>query len=262
MRKLGRGSRRGIRLALATGFALACLVGRTAAVPWRDDETHDVSAFTTKADDISEIIHIVKYDPKELDKIGSDIQLLYSLRNVSLYYKQPDKIRLDAKSPTRGTALMIFNGSTRLVDVPRFKVHTSENLEKSPGKRLSLLEFGGLLSPATLRFMQGHFVRTDNLDGHSAEVYDLTYQGTTGGQSHRLWLDVKTHIILKREWYSSDKKLLATFTFLDPQEVAAGLWLPTRIEVKNADGVLAAVLSMDDMKINQGLDDSLFTIPS
>ena len=38
-------------------------------------------------------------------------------------------------------------------------------------------------------------------------------------------------------------------------------WLPTQMEVKNAEGISAATTTMDDVKVNQGLSDELFAIP-
>lgn len=220
-----------------------------------------VSDYTTTLADLTASIHLTESDSKELAKIGSDFTTTYSLRNMSLLYKQPDKLRIEGKSPTRGSAMMILNGPNRYLDIPRFKVHLIENLEKTPTRRQSLLELGGVISPNTLKFMSGTYVRPETVDGRATAVFDLRYTGVQSGSHYRVWLDSTTHTTVKREWFNSENQLRATFFYEEPKEVIAGEWLPTKVQIKNADGVLAAVLTMEDIKVNQGLIDDLFTIP-
>jgi outer membrane lipoprotein-sorting protein len=108
--------------------------------------------------------------------------------------------------------------------------------------------------------MQSHFVRHEAVDDQDTLVYDLTYKGVTGGSHFRIWVDPKNHITVKRDWFDGENHLKATFRYQEPREVAPGLWLPTRVEVKNGDGVVAAVTSMEDIQVGQGLSDSLFMI--
>jgi outer membrane lipoprotein-sorting protein len=237
-------------------------VAHTVSAPPQEDTAPKVSDYTTNVADITASIHMTESDSKELAKIGSDFATTYSLRNMSLLYKQPDKLRLEGKSPTRGTALMILNGANRFVDIPRFKIHLIENLEKTPSRRQSLLELGGVISPNTLTFMNGTYLRPETVDGRNTAVFDMHYSGAQGGQHYRVWLDSTTHTTVKREWFNAQNQLRATFFYGEPKEVSIGVWLPTRVEIKNADGVVAAVLTMEDIKVNQGLVDGLFTIPS
>ena len=233
------------------------------------DSIH-LSELTTKLNDLQATMQITKCDGKELEKIGADFQRTYQfqdmLRDITLEYKQPDKMRISGKNAILGKAAIVMNGPLRRFDVPRqFRVGSKngpkvEDLKDAPGKRQSLLEYSGLLAPSTLDYMQGKFVRQEQLDGQTTDVFDLTYKGVTGGSHYRAWFDPKTRLTLKREWYSMDGKLKATFYYLEPHEVAEGVWLPARVEVKNAYGVSAAITTLDNVKINQGLADDLFTI--
>ena len=155
---------------------------------------------------------------------------------------------------------MILNGATRFYAVPKLHIKKTEDLAKSPGKRQSLLEYGGLVAPDTLEFMQGAYVKQESDDGIETSVFDMTYQGPTGGTHYRLWIDPKTRVVTKRVWFDGDNKLRATFTYLDIHEAAPGIWLPGRIEVKNADGVVAAEVAISDAKVNTALPDSLFDV--
>jgi outer membrane lipoprotein-sorting protein len=52
---------------------------------------------------------------------------------------------------------------------------------------------------------------------------------------------------------------LATFFYEDPEQVS-GVWVPTKVEVKNVDDVVAAVSNYTAIKVNTGLSDDLFSV--
>lgn len=246
-------------LAAALLAAVGISIGIAARSAARPGDPHNLSDLTTKIEDMQASVQVTKLDTKELEKIGKDFGVTYRIRHLILQYKQPDKLRLSGRIPVLGEAVLIMNGTTRYYKVPKLEKKV-EDLEKSPGKRLSLLEYSGVLSPNTLSFMQGRFVREERQDGRAALVYDLTYQGQESGSHYRLWVDPDTHITRKREWYDGENRLRATFFYGDPQEVADGVWLPGRVEVRNAEGVTAATLAIRNVQINQGLPDDLFAI--
>jgi outer membrane lipoprotein-sorting protein len=220
----------------------------------------DISKLTTTLADLQATIRVTKYDSAELEKIGADFKTTYSLRNLTFQYKQPDKIRLEARSQTRGDAVLILNGAMRYYEVPKLKLRKSENLEAHPGKRQSLLEYAGLVSPGTLQFMNGKQVRDEKIGDRDTVLYELHFQGDEKNSFYRIWIDKQTFVTVKREWCDSAGKLRATFLYADAQEIAPGIWLPTRVEVKNAEGISAAVLSLSDIKPNQGLSDTPFSL--
>ena len=221
---------------------------------------HDLAEYTTKIEDLEAALRVTKLEPKELEKIGKDFATTYRLRNLTFQYKQPNKLRLVGKSPLLGTALLILNGQTRFYSIPKLGLHKVEDLANSPSKRQSLLEYSGLLSSETLRFMQSKFLRAETLNGNATEVYELKFQGSENASSYRVWIDPKMRLVLKREWYDMEGHLKATFTYQEPQEVAPGVWLPSQIEVKNSEGTVAATTTYSNVKINQGLADTLFAI--
>ena len=235
----------------------------TSTIPAGDSRS--LTELTTKLEDLQATVHMVKCDSKELEKISLDFQRSYRLqdllRHITLEYKQPGKLRISGSNKVLGKAAIIMNGSLRSYRGPLAPAKV-EDLKGSPGKRQSLLEYGGLLSPETLSFMQGKFVREEMLDGQMVPIFDMTYKGVTGGSYYRVWFDPKIHITLKREWYDFDGKLKATFYYQEPKEVAEGVWLPKQVEVRNAEGISAAITSidLDSVKINQGLSDDLFAI--
>ena len=259
-RMAGRGF---IGLTALTMALTSTLANRTAAEdpkPGRGAEAADIHTLVSKLDDLEAALKVTRYEPLELEKISSDFKTTYSVRNLNLQFKQPDKLRLEGHSATRGSALMILNGTVRFYSVPKFHLKKSEDLVNAPGKRQSLLEYSGLIVPDTLRFMQAQFVKMEALQGENKAVFDLTYQNTGVGSHYRVWIDTRTHITTKREWYDSANKLRATFAYLDPHEVTPGLWLPGRLQVKNAEGAVGAEVTFSEAKANQKLADSLFDI--
>ncbi len=248
----------GMLLALAGG--LAGWAPRPAAQPvYASLAPHDIARLTTEIQDLQASIHVTRFNRAEMEKIGKDFGVTYRISHLTLQYKQPDKLRLSGRIPVLGEAVMIVNGATRYYNVPRVEKKV-EDLEKTPSRRLSLLEYGGLLSPDTLQFMQGRFVREESLEGRPVLVFDMTYQGIEAGAHYRVWVDPKTRITCKREWYDRRNQLRATFYYQQPHEVAEGVWMPGRMEVQNADGQTAAATTVDNVKVNQGLSEDLFAI--
>lgn len=271
MRSYGHAGFRTTRQRVRIGVLSAAFVlflGFAAPVPLRSaraeaaaakGDAHDLADLATKMDDLQATVKVSKLESKELEKIGRDFGFTYRLHTLTLQYKQPDKLRLSGKFPVLGEAVMVLNGANRFVSVPRMQTKV-ENLEKSPGKRQSLLEYGGLISPDLPHFMQAKFVKAATLDGVPTLVYDLAYLGVSGGSHYRVWIDPATRVTSKREWYDGDNKLKATFYYLEPHEVSNGIWLPARVELKNAEGIMAATTTLDNVKVNQGLSDDLFQI--
>jgi outer membrane lipoprotein-sorting protein len=247
-----------IPLLAGAGVTPLCHAHAQAVVARASD---DITSYQATFKDISADVKVAQSDTKELGKIGSDFSASYSLRNMQLQFKLPDKLRLEGKSATRGLAVLILNGPVRFVDVPRFKIHMVENLEKSPVRRQSLLELAGVLGPDTLKFMTGKRLREESVEGRKADVYELKYTAGSSGQHYVVWMDQQNHTTLRRDWMDADNKLKATFLYDQPKEAAPGVWVPTRIQVKNAEGVIAAVVNLDAIKVNSGIEDTSFQVP-
>ncbi len=246
-------------------LALLCLSHFTSTSTVRADEKivfpeHDIRKMITPLADLEATVKISKVDSVELEKIGADLKASYAVRKLSFQYKTPDKLRLEGHSATRGSATMIMNGAMRYYEVSLLKMKKTENLEAKSGKRQSLLEYVGLISPGTLKFMQATYLKDDILDGANAEVYELKYLKEDRGSFYRVWIDPKQKNVLKREWLDGAGKLRAAFKYGDAKESAPGIWLPTQVEVSNGEGKSAAILTLSNIKVNQGMTDEPFQI--
>lgn len=210
--------------------------------------------------DASFTARIVQASRSELSKINKDFATSFQLlgNTAPVRLKEPFKLRIETKEGDT-TFLFIVNGTTRVSRAPKANISVRQNLDKSPGKRQTILDFG-LLAPSLFReLFKAEFVRMDRATGHA--VFDLTYFPNLRDTSRqRIWVDRDRKFIAKREWYAQqDKRLLATFTYLAPIQ-DGGIWAPTRLEVRNADNKLAGVMAYEQMKLNTGLAESLFAV--
>lgn len=205
-------------------------------------------------------ITVSQFDAKELEKIGKDFGAPYRLRNMRLFYRSPDQLRLEASSRLFGDALLILDGARRFYAVSKLNIRHVENLTKEPSKRQSLLEYGGQLSEGTLQFMEGTFLKEEKVGETAALVYALKYTGQSAMSYYHVWIDPTTKVTLKRVWFDGQGKLKATFLYSDVKEITAGIWMPSRCEMRNAEGAIGAILDFKEVKVGEKLSDSLFEI--
>jgi len=205
--------------------------------------------------DATLVAQIVKGDQRELLKINKDFGNSYRFSTSSVYFKEPFKMRAEAHVDET-SVVYIINGTRLWIKLPNF--NSKQDLSNHPGRRQSLMDVGILTPSLFTTFLDAKFIRNDRETGNV--VFDLTYKpGSTDTDSsrYRVWIDKSKKYVTKREWYNQWGRQLATFTYMNPVEVS-GVWLPTRMEVKNADNVVAGVTKYDSFKVNTGLKDSLF----
>lgn len=244
-----------MKMRFRTVAAVAFLVGSTAAGAGVD---HDIRAYTAdKLDDFTATVSVVKADQRELGKISRDFGFLYKFREVTVRYKEPNKMRIEgAIEGTKGT--FIVNGSVQIVQVAKLRLNDRRDFGKSPGKRKSLMD-NGMISPYYLTYANAAFMREGTVDGVPVGVFTMTYKDRVEDSSHHVvYIDPKTKIVRRRDSYSQLGQLQAIYYFRDIREVAPGVFFPTRIEVENTDHVIAGVTAYRNVKVNTGLADSVF----
>jgi outer membrane lipoprotein-sorting protein len=253
-----------ITLAVALGVVGAVGVGlsagNTATAHSAPAVSTNINDFTSsKLDDFTATMHITFHDDNALRKISKDFGMLYRLQgDVKVRYKDENKLRLDARLGATNVT-MIVNGTIQYVQAGSL-VHNKSNLGASPGKRKTLLDVG-LISSGYLDYTQAQYLGTRPFNGTPCAVFRIQYRDQKLDTSHRIvWIDPKTKVTLKREEYSQEGKLNATFLYKDPQEIAPGVWFPSHIEVDNNEGQRAGETAYRDVKVNQGLDDAVFKI--
>lgn len=228
------------------------LLRTTALVP-------TIEQFIPKFRDAAFTWRLGKADFAELKKINSDFAQSYRFKSTAVKMKEPMKLRLDATVEDT-TVSFILNGTRKLIRIPRSNLNVKQNLKNDPGKRQTPLDFG-ILTPGLFEDLyEATFVRTDRAT--SDEVFDLTYADRYKDKTRqRIWVDAAKKIINKREWYSRQGNLMATFTYAVPvQDKETGIWFSSQLTVRNADNKLAGTSTFESLKLNDGIPDSLFEI--
>lgn len=240
---------------IGQGGRLAGLVVMLGAGSWAAAQSID-DYVQRNLRDAAFTARVVRGDQRELAKINKDFANSYRFRFVNTWLEEPFRLRLE--STVDDTKIFfILNGSTRLVRIPRSNVNLRENLEDSPGKRQTVLDFG-LLTPSLMKdLFDAKFVRNDRATGSA--VFDLNYKKRFGDTTrHRIWMHPQRRYVERREWYSQiDGRLLATFLYEEPVQ-QANVWFPTRLTVRNAENKVAGITEYTNVRVNQGLSDNLF----
>ncbi len=193
----------------------------------------------------------------KLRKINDDFVNSYRVKESLVRMKEPFMLRVDAKVDGSTDASFVLNGGIRVFRVPGAKIVVRQDVSKKPGQRQTALDFG-IVTPSLFKdLFDARYVRTDRETGDY--VFDLTYKaGLDAAARFRIWVDPAKKYTTKREWYNRRDRQLATFFYSQPKQLA-GVWLPTRCTVKNADNEVAGETWYEEMKANTGLSDSIFS---
>jgi outer membrane lipoprotein-sorting protein len=248
-------------LAMVGAGGLGVTAGNTATALAAGATSANIRDYVaSKLDDFTATMHVTFHDDNALRKISKDFGMLYKLQgDVKVRYKDENKLRLDARLGA-SNATLIVNGAKQYVRVPSIGIKNTSDLGNSPGKRKTLLDVG-LISNGYLEYTQAEYMGARPVDGVMCAVFRISYRDKSLDTSHRVvWIDPKTKVTLKREEYSQEGKLNATYYYKDPKEIAPGVWFPSRIEVRNNEGQRAGETAYRNVQINQGLADNIFTL--
>jgi len=196
---------------------------------------------------------IVTENQGELHKIDGDIALAYRLHRGSMVYQQPGKLRIEASIPHLATGYYIINGNRKLTVAPF--VHKVQDTTGAPGKRQTLLDFG-LVPPELLTDYNITFLRHES----GLLCYQIQPKQASETQKDLVWIDPKTHITVQRYNYDRHGKLVKWFLYKNPVQIALGIFVPTRVELYNAQNKLAGATAYQNIRVNQPVSDSLFKI--
>jgi hypothetical protein len=218
-------------------------------------QSQDINDYVqTRLLDLRATVRQQTANQRELEKINKDFANSYRIKQMTARYKEPSKMRLESKLGVVNV-LYIINGNYKHVSAGPIK-HT-DDISNAPGKRQSLMDFG-ILTPSFMKLINAKFLRYDQEGGVRYPVFELTWANSDDTSKHIVWMDGKTRTVVKRQWYNQQGKLMATFYYKNPLEAAPGIWVPTRVEVYNAEGKLGGVTTYVDLHVNEGLPDSLF----
>lgn len=205
--------------------------------------------------DASFVAKVIRADQRELKKINEDFGRSYRFNSTHIMVMEPFKLRIETTIED-SKVTYILNGVKQEYRAKGLSVPV-QNLSHAPGRRQTMLDFG-LLTPSLFETLfNAVFVRVDRTTGDL--VFDVSYKDKDDDVSHhRIWVDKKKRIVTKREWYNQANRQIATFYYENPVNIE-GIWIPTRLTVKNVEDKVAGVTGYDAIKVNSGLSSSLFT---
>ncbi len=187
-------------------------------------------------------LHVSGEDQKLLSAIDPDLARIMAFHDVGFDYLKPSRLLLTATTPKQEQVTLQIDGETeRLSAGPNYKASV-QNFAEAPSRRLSLLDFCGILTRDIFAYMRARYVRNDRRDGADLVVYDLTYWGIDDKSYQRVWIDLGKRIAVKREIYDHNGNLKTVFAYSRPRQVAPNVWAPERVDIKN--GALKPVVSI------------------
>ena len=208
--------------------------------------------------DFSATAVVVQKNEDELRKIDPSFAQGYRFRESLIQYKEPLKLRVDSKAGWLAVRYVI-NGKRKSTQVPGLHLFKVKDIAGHPGEEQGMLE-SGIVTPGFLAdSIASRFVGHQSLDGRRVPVFEFWPTDESHSRHHFLWMDPEKRLVLRHDVENRSGGLKVRYMFKQPTQVA-GVWVPTRIEVYNAEGRLAAVTHCTHIRVNTGLSESLFRI--
>lgn len=210
--------------------------------------------------DLSAQIAILSKQDDELRKIGKDYVEAYRLTSQEIECKEPDRVRFQGK---RGilTVRAITNGNRRLFEatgIPLLKHRKVEDISQKPGKADTISDLG-VVTPGWLARVQSEWVRAEEREGKTLQVFRWWYQADPGFR-HTIWVDPASRTVVEHVYHHRDVKAPSFRKKLAYSDVleAEGVRIPTRVTIYNGEEREAAVMRYEKVRVNTGLPDKLF----
>jgi outer membrane lipoprotein-sorting protein len=168
------------------------------------------------------------------------------------------KLRVDSKAGLFSVRYVI-NGKRKSTQVPGLHINKVKDITGKPGMEQSMLD-SGIITPGFLAdSVESRFVGYQKLDGRKVPEFEFWYTDEPNSRHHFVWMDPAKRYVLRHDVFNRSGGLKMRFVFKQPTK-AAGVWVPTRVEVYNAELRQAAVTQYTNIRVNTGLSESLFRI--
>lgn len=206
---------------------------------------------TEKIKDLAVTINLKESNRKELKKMGGAFATNYSARKAQMYYKQPGKLRFESKILGANVTL-VYNGDTQGYKTPILS--GKKDIHGKPGQKQTLMDIGVFARDYITTDYKPVYQRTEG----KLHVFKMVQRNTTNTSHEILWVNPQNSLIERRLSYNGDNILQKEMRYKMPRVIRPGILLPTVIEVYNKEGKLAISQTIDDPKVNLGVEDSLF----
>lgn len=235
---------------------MICLVFMISVLPLQADVRERVREANGEFRDVVLTARVIQANTRELQKIGRDFSKGYDIKTTTIYYKMPNRMRIEGKVGF-AQVVMLINGDTKAFKIPTWHFSNTENIKGKPHKRQTELDLGIL----TTSLWDDYIVTATDVE-HSTkgDLLKIVFvRSNARDKNIAIWADAKTMKMEKMEKYESDGSLKARYIYSDHKE-SNGIWVPGRIDVYNKDLKLAASTAYGNIHVNGGIADSHFLI--
>jgi len=102
------------------------------------------------------------------------------------------------------------------------------------------------------------FIKSDVLNGEKVWIVEATPKEEEQYSKRKVWVSQEKELPLKVEFYDEDGELLKTLTITETKELK-GYWIVTKQLMKNVQKNHQTVISLTNIKVENGITDSKFT---
>lgn len=199
---------------------------------------------------------VVEYKNDEvLSKIGKKYAEPYELKRAMVRFKSPDKTRLEGSLGALKFTY-ITNREYSIIRIKPIGYEKKESIADKPHRRQGSVDLGLVTKDMWDDYLVAHAGVEG--DGEAACVMlDLTRRDQNSNR-HRIWVNAKKLCLEKMEKYGGDKTTMQMFYRYSEPVLVQDIWVPTKIEMLSPTGEVAGVTRVKDIKVNTGLEDTLF----
>ena len=236
-------------------FCVFCLlIASSAAYPITPDELKSkVGQATRGFDDITLSAKVQYANKGELKKIGKDFLKSYEFKDTTVWFRYPDKMRIEGRLGMV-TARLVMDALKKTLSIPSLRYHKTEDVSHEPHKRQTDYDIG-IISGSLWR---DYMVQEVEVEKNSDPVYRITcVRENSRNKKIVSWVDAATFKLLKVEKFEKSGKLISR-TIYSNHVLVNGLWVPKKVDVYSTDGKLAGTTAYENIKVNTNLPDSTF----
>ncbi|MGQ9454512.1 MAG: hypothetical protein ACUVRS_07260 [Armatimonadota bacterium] len=204
--------------------------------------------------DICFVGTVTQKNKKAMSKIESNYARLYDFQSARVYYKEPNKLRIEGKLGMVKFEY-ICNGNTKIVRAPAIRLSNRKDYPGDPAKLQDAFDIG-LMTPSLWSHRNIEII--DDPEASANGEIKLRLRWPKGEMIHFAWLDGKDLWLKRFEKRTGDGKLLYRVNYSNPRKAGDIIWMPTVIEVFTSDGEKAGTTEYSDIKVNTNLSDTLF----
>ncbi len=247
---------RPIALALAAAFLTTCLsTGAVAAAADAKSILDKVSKNVNANDEVA----TVKMTIIEPDKSQKTREL--EIRRKGEDDNQKVLVKLQAPADLKGTALLSVNkgkSSDQWLYLPSSKATRRIQSSNKGGNFMgSELNYEDMGASADAKF-ESKVIGEKEDGGRKFTVIENTPKGDSAYGKTNIWVDLKTNLVGKIEYFDKAQKPLKVSTFSGYKQYDK-VWRAQKISVTNLQNKRGTTLELSGLKLNKGLDDGEFT---